>query len=155
MRRSEVPEPLGATRKTSTSFGGNDAGLLVEGDAETVGEIEGFAGGEVFFYGRPQGDLGGVAQQVADDGPFLQGFFDLEQGLSGDEAIADGFIPGLGIFALTYYDIDAIIFLVQRLAGALYAVADDGYYFIFQCLLCFGEREFFAGDYIFFHAAEI
>ena len=51
--------------------------------------------------------------------------------------------------------IDAIVFLVERLAGALYAVADNGYYFIFQYLLCFGERKFFPCYYIFLYSAEI
>ncbi len=99
--------------------------------------------------------MSGVAKQIADDGPFLEGFFDLEEGLAGYEAIADGFIPGLGVLPLTDYNVDAVVFLVESLAGTLYAIADDGYHFVFQNLLCFGEGEFFAGDYIFFHAAEI
>ena len=32
---------------------------------------------------------------------------------------------GFGIFALADDDIDAVLFLVERLAGALHAVADD------------------------------
>ena len=112
-------------------FWRDDAGLFVKGNAEAMGEIEGFARGEVFFYRGPQGDLGGVAQEVADDGAFLKRFFYLEQGLAGYESVADGLVPGFGVLALTDYDIDTIIFLIQRLAGALHAVADDGHYFIF------------------------
>jgi hypothetical protein len=56
---------------------------------------------------------------------------------------------------LTDYYVYTVILLIQRLAGALYAIADDGYYFVLQYLLRFGEREFFAGDYVFFYTAEI
>ncbi len=94
-------------------------------------EVEGFAGGQVFLYGRPQLDLGGVAEEVADDGASLERFFDLEEGFAGDEAVAYCFIPGLGAFPLTYYDVDAVVFLVERLARALDAVADDGDGFVF------------------------
>jgi len=109
----------------------------------------------MFFYSGPQLDLSGVAEQVADDGAFLEGFFDVEQRLAGNESILYGFIPGFGIFPLSYDDIDTIIFLIQRLTRPLDAIADDGYHFIFQYLLCFGEWEFVPGYYIFFHAAEI
>ena len=51
--------------------------------------------------------------------------------------------------------IDTIIFLVQCLAGALHAVADYSYRFIFQNLLCFAEWKFFPCNYVFFHSAEI
>src|SRR5580704_6317037 len=120
-----------------------------------MGEIEGFPGCEVFLYCRPELDLGGVAEEVANDRAFLERFFDFEEGFTGDETVADRFIPGLGIFALSDDDVDTVILLVECLAGALHAIADDGYYFVLQYLLRFGEREFFAGDYILFHTAEI
>ncbi len=146
---------FGGDEENVDILGGDDAGLFVKGDAEAMGEVEGFAGGKVFLYRRPELDLGGVAEEVADDGAFFERFFDLEEGFAGHEAIAYCFIPGLGVFPLTDYDVDAVVFLVERLAGALNAVADDGDGFIFQYLLCFGERKFFAGDYIFFNSAEI
>ena len=96
-----------------------------------MGEVEGFAGGQVFLHRGPQLDLGGVAEEVADDGTSFERFFDLEEGFAGHEAIAYGFIPGLGVFPLTDYDVDAVVFLVERLAGALNAVADDGDGFVF------------------------
>src|ERR1700744_1645934 len=104
-------------------LGGNDAGLFVEGDAEAMGEIERFSGGQVFLHGWPQLDLGGVAQQVADDRAALQGFFDFEQGFAGNEAVSYRFIPGFGVLALTYYNVDAVVFLVECLAGSLDAIA--------------------------------
>src|SRR6185312_39796 len=109
----------------------------------------------MLFNSGPEGDLGSVAEQITNDGSFLESFFDLKEGLAGYEAIADGFIPGLGVFPLTYYDVDTVVFLVKRLARTLYAIADDGYHFVFQNLLCLGEGKFFAGDYILFYTAEI
>jgi len=44
--------------------------------------------------------------------------------------------------------IDAVIFLIERLAGTLNAIADDGHYFVLQYLLCLGEREFFSCYYV-------
>ncbi len=52
-------------------------------------------------------------------------------------------------------DVDAVVALVERLTGALHAVADDGHGFVLQDLLGLGQGKFFAGDDIFYGAAEV
>ena len=49
----------------------------------------------------------------------------------GDPTVGDGFVPGLGVLALTNDDVETVVAQVQRLARALYPVADDGDRFVF------------------------
>src|SRR5579872_4172910 len=97
-----------------------------------MGKIQSLPGSQVFFDRGPELDLGGVAEEVTNDRAAFQGFFDLEQGFARDEAVTNRFIPGFGILPLSDNDIYAVILLVQRLAGALDAIPDDGDGLIFQ-----------------------
>ena len=120
-----------------------------------MGEVERLARGEVFFDDGPYGDLPGVGQQVLDDRGALGGLLDVEERFARHPAVGDGLVPALGAFALADDDVEAVVAEVQRLAGALHAVADDGDGLVFEDLEGFFQGEFFAGYDVLFDAAEI
>jgi hypothetical protein len=74
----------------------------------------------------PRLGLGGVGEQVHDNGALGDGLIDLEQVLAGDPAVLDGVLPGLALLADTDDDVEAVVAEVQALAVALRAVADEG-----------------------------
>ena len=61
---------------------GDDVGVLLVDDGETVGEVEGLALGDERGDGRPGGRLGGVGEEVHDDGTTIDGLLDGEEGLA-------------------------------------------------------------------------
>ena len=118
-------------------------------------EIKRLTGREVFFHCWPQLQLRGIAEQIANDGAAFQRRFDLEQRLAGHKAVGDGLVPRLGVLTLAHDHVDAIVTLIERLPGPLYAIANNGDRFVLQDSLCFGQWKFFAGDDIFYRAAKV
>ena len=57
--------------------------------------------------------------------------------------------------ALAYDDVEAVVAQVERLSGALYAVADDGDRLVFEDFACLLQWKLFAGDDGFVYTAEI
>ena len=82
--------------------------------------------GELGLDVRPSLGLGGVGEQVHDDGALGDGLVDLEQVLAGDPAILEGLLPRLAVLADTDDDVEAVVAEVEALAVALRAVADEG-----------------------------
>ena len=79
--------------------------------------------------------LGGVGEQVHDDGALGDGLVDLEEVLAGNPAILDGVVPGLAVLADTDDDVQAVVTEVEALAVTLRAVADEGEGVVLEVLL--------------------
>ena len=134
--------------------GRDDAGALLVGDAEAMGEIQGLARGQVLLHGGPDRDLGRIGDQELDDGAFLAGLLDLEEVHARDPAVGDGLVIRLAL-ALADDDVEAVVFQVQGLSGALDAVADDGDGFVLQDFACVFQGEFLAGHDVLVDTAKI
>ena len=132
----------------------DDAGAVVEGDAEAVGEVERLAGGQVLLDHGPLRDLGGVGKEVFDHGRLLAGLLDAEEGLAGHPAVRDSLVVGLA-GALANDDVDAVVLEVQGLSGALDAIADHGDNLVLKDFTGFFNRKLIAGDDVLDHSAEI
>jgi hypothetical protein len=85
-----------------------------------------FTLGELWLDGGPGLALGGIAEEVHDDGAAADGLVDLEEVLAGDPAVLNGVLPGLAILAHTNDDVQAVVAKVEALAVTLRAVADEG-----------------------------
>lgn len=73
----------------------------------------------------------------------------------GTQPSAHGPFPTAGALALAYDDVEAVVAQVERLSGALYAVADDGDRLVFEDFACLLQWKLFAGDDGFVYTAEI
>ena len=91
--------------------------------------------GQLGLDGGPGLGLGGVAEQVHDDGAAGDGLVDLEEVLAGDPAILLGVLPGLAVLPDADDDVQAVVAQVQALAVALGAVADEGEGVVLEVLL--------------------
>src|SRR3569623_70358 len=118
--------PLGGDEDHVDVLGRHLAGLGVVDDAEAVGEVQRLALGQERLQGRPEVLLAGVAEQVLDDRAALGRLLEGEQGLARLPAVLDGLVPGARLLALADDDVAAVVLHVERLAGALDAVAQDG-----------------------------
>ena len=119
-----------------------------------MGEVQGLPRGQMLLHRGPDGDLGRIGNQELDDGALLAGLLDLEEVHARDPAVRDGLVIRLAL-ALADDDVEAVVFQVQGLSGALDAVADDGDGFVLQDFACFFEGELFAGHDILVDTAEI
>lgn len=70
--------------------------------------------------------LGGIGEQVHDNGGLANGLVDIEQVLAGDPAILLGVLPRGTALSYTDDDVQAVVAEVKTLAVALGAVADEG-----------------------------
>lgn len=70
--------------------------------------------------------LGGVGEQIHDDGALRDGLVDVEQILAGDPAVLDSLLPRSAILSHTDDDVQAVVAEVETLAVTLGAVADEG-----------------------------
>ena len=123
-------------------------------DGEAVGEVEGLAGGEVRFDGRPKLHLCSVGEEHADDGSFLSGFFEREESLARHPSVSDGFFVGLAL-TLSDDDVETVVAEVAGLSGTLDAIAEYGDGLVLQDFTCFFERKLLAGHHFFNDAAKI
>lgn len=79
--------------------------------------------------------LGGVGEQVHDDGGLANVLVDVEEVLAGDPAILDGLLPRSTVLADTDDDVEALVAEVEALAVALGAVADEGQSVVLEVVL--------------------
>ena len=91
--------------------------------------------GQLGLDSGPSLGLGGVAEQVHDDGAAGDGLIDLEEVLAGDPAVLLGILPGLAVLPHADDDVQAIVAQVQALAVTLRAVADEGEGVVLEVLL--------------------
>lgn len=144
--RTVRPEPLGAQRMTSMSLGTSTLvrslktgekpwekyrvwqGVVSVGSRRVpcTRQVTYLALDELGLDGGPRLGLGGVGEQVHDDGAAGDGLVDIEQVLAGDPAVLLGVLPRLAVLPDTNDDVEAVIAEVQALAVALGAVADEG-----------------------------
>lgn len=91
-----------------------------------MGEVEGLALGDQRSDLGPGLRLGGVGEQVHDDGAPVDGLWDVEEGLSWDPSVLLSLLPGLTALSDTDDDFDTVVSGVEGLAVTLGAVADHG-----------------------------
>lgn len=96
--------------------------------------------GQLGLDGGPGLRLGGVAEQVHDDGTAGDGLVDIEEVLARDPAILHGVLPGLAVLADTDDDVEAVVAQVEALAVALGAVANEGEGVVLEVVLETGEE---------------
>jgi hypothetical protein len=84
---------------------------------------------------RPGLGLGGVGEQVHDDGGLANGLVNIEQVLAGDPAVGLGLLPRGAVLSYTDDDVQAIVAEVETLAVTLRTVADEGEGVVLEVLL--------------------
>ena len=99
--------------------------------------------GEHGLDARPGLLLGGVTEQVHDDGTLLDGLVNLEKVDAGLPAILDGLLPAGAVFSDTNDDVEAVVAEVEALAVTLGAVADEGEGVVLEVLLGDGQSHVF------------
>lgn len=100
-----------------------------------MGEVESLALGDLGLESGPGLTLGGVGEQVHDDGALLDGGGDVEEVLAGHPAVLDGLLPRGAVLAHADDDVEAVVAQVEALAVALRAVADEGERVVLEVLL--------------------
>ena len=88
--------------------------------------------------------LGGVTEEVHDNGSLLDSLVDLEEVYAGLPAVLDGLLPGSTIFPDTDNDVQAVVAEVEALAVTLGAVADEGEGVVLEVLLEGGQSRIFS-----------
>ena len=126
---------LGGDKNDIDVGGGNDVGVLLEDDGETVGEVESLALGEERGNGGPCLGLRCVGEEVHDDGALVDGLFNGEEGLAGDPSIFNSLLPALAALADTNNDVEAVVTGIQTLSVALRAIADEVEGVVFEVVL--------------------
>ena len=91
--------------------------------------------GELGLDGGPGLALGGITEQVHDDGTAGDGLVDLEEVLAGDPAILLGVLPRLAVLSDADDDVETIVTEVETLAVTLGAVADEGESVVLEVVL--------------------
>lgn len=79
--------------------------------------------------------LGGVREEVHDNGTLLDSLVNLEKVDAGLPAILDGLLPAGAVFPDTNNDVEAVVAEVEALAVTLGAVADEGEGVVLEVLL--------------------
>jgi hypothetical protein len=131
--------------------GGNlDLGEVLEDGGEAVGEVESltqlvcrpcvcdgcaYLALELGLDLGPGLGLGGVGEQVHDDGGLANGLVDVEEVLAGDPAILEGLLPRGTVLSYTDDDVQAVVTEVETLAVTLRAVADESKGVVLEVLL--------------------
>jgi hypothetical protein len=131
---------LGSNEDNVNILGGNNVGVILVDDGETVREVESLALGDERSNGGPGLGLGSVGEEVHDDGTSVDGLLDGEESFAGNPTILNGLPPGLAILADTDDDIETIVAGVQTLAVALRTVANEGEGIVLEVVLELGKR---------------
>lgn len=79
--------------------------------------------------------LGGITEEVHDNGTLLDSLVNLEKVDAGLPAILDGLLPASAVLADTDNDVQAVVAEVEALAVALGAVANEGEGVVLEVLL--------------------
>lgn len=153
-RADSAARTLGSAQDDINVLGNIDLGEVLEDGGEAVREVQSLesrlvgcewpsfqflkaylALGQLGLDGGPGLGLGGVGEQVHDDGTAGDGLVDLEEVLAGDPAVLLGVLPGLAVLSDTDDDVEAVVAEVKALAVALRAVADEGQGVVLEVLL--------------------
>lgn len=151
---------LGGDEDDVNVGGDLDVSAVLEDGGETVGEVESLQyvsvlcrvmlwrkSAEVWVFSThlalgehglevgPGLLLGGVTEEVHDNGTSLHSLVDLEEVDAGLPAVLDGLLPGSTIFPDTDNDVQAVVAEVEALAVTLGAVADEGHGVVLEVLL--------------------
>ena len=135
-------------------FGRHHARAVGPGDCKSMGEVEGFAFGEMRLYHGPLAHNGGIGEQAHYDCAAFAGFFNREKSLARHPSVVDGFFECLAL-TLAHDNVEAVVAQVQALSGALHAVADNGDSLVFEHFAGFVESKFLAGHDGFFNTAKV
>ncbi len=135
--------------------GRDDTGLVLVDDGEAVREVKRVARLQAGLDLGPHGHLTGVGEQVLDHRGALGGFLRGKQGLTGDEAVGQGAVPGFSALALADNHAQAVVAHVEGLARALDAVAHDGDHLGRQHRARLLQGKFIFRHHFFRHSAEI
>lgn len=84
---------------------------------------------------RPGLALGGVTEEVHDDGSLANGLVHLEEVLAGHPAVLLSLLPGLSVLAHTDDDVEAVVTEVKTLTVTLGSVADQGESVVLEVVL--------------------
>lgn len=126
---------LGGNEDNIDTLGDVNLGEVLEDGGETVGEVESLALSDEGLDGGPGLRLGGIGEQVHDDGTLLNGGVDIEQVLAGDPAILNGLLPRSTILTDTDNDVQTVVTQVQTLTVTLGTVTDEGQSVVLEVLL--------------------
>jgi hypothetical protein len=163
-RADSAARALGGDEDNVNVVGDLDVGAVLEDGGETVGEVEGLRRALVFCFcfggkcglstylalgehgldARPGLLLGGVTEQVHDDGTLLDSLVNLEKVDARLPAILDGLLPAGAVFSDTNDDVEAVVAEVEALAVTLGAVADEGEGVVLEVLLEGGQSRAFS-----------
>lgn len=100
-----------------------------------LGESTYLALDELRLDGGPGLRLGGVGEQVHDDGAAGDGLIDIEEVLAGDPAILLSILPRLAVLSDTDDDVQAVVAKVETLTVALRTVANEGKSVVLEVVL--------------------
>jgi hypothetical protein len=158
-RADGAARALGGDEDHVNVGGDLDVGAVLEDGGETVGEVEGLQGmlvcalwyigadvpGNIFLTHLALGEhglevrpgllLGGVTEEVHDNGSLLHSLVNLEEVDAGLPAILDGLLPAGTIFPDTDNDVQAVVAKVEALAVTLGSVADHGHSVVLEVFL--------------------
>lgn len=126
---------LGGAEHDVDVLGGDDASVVLEDDGETVGDVEGLAGGEVGLDLVPGELLASVGEEVHDDGTLVEGLIDLEEVLALDPAVVKSLLPRATGLADTDDHGHAVVAEVEGLATALGTVSEHAEGVVLEHLL--------------------
>ena len=126
---------LGGDEDDIDVLGDIDVGDALEDGGETVGEVQSLALGDLGLDSGPGLALGGVTEEVHDDGTLGDGLVDLEQVLAGNPAVLYSILPRLTVLSDTDDDVQTVVAEVETLAVTLRAVADEGKGVVLEVLL--------------------
>ena len=117
-------------------------------------EIEGGSLLQVIADDRPLVLLSRIAEQVLDNSSPPDGFGDIEQGLSGLQAILFGQLPAGAVLANTHAHLNAVVAHIVRLAAPLDSVTDHGDRLLAENLAQLGRRKILPLNDLFLHSTD-
>jgi hypothetical protein len=117
---------LGSDEDNVNVLGGDNAGLVGVNDRETVSKVKSLALGDEGLNLLPSLGLGGIREQVHDDGTLVDSLGDIEQSLSWNPTVLDSLLPRSTVLTDTDDNVQALVTSVEGLTVTLRAVTDHG-----------------------------
>lgn len=106
------------------TFRGDNLGLILVNNGETVREVKGLSWGQERSHLGPDSLLVSIRKQVHDDGSLLGSLQDGEQVLSGNPSFFDSLLESLTL-TLTNDNIDTVVTKVESLTTTLRTITKD------------------------------
>lgn len=126
---------LGSNEDDINVLRGNNVGVLLVDNRETVSKVESLALGDKRSNLVPGLRLSGVGEKVHDDGTLVDGLRDVEESLSGNPTVLLSLLPRLTTLSHTDNDLKAVVTGVEGLTVTLRAIADHGKSVILEVVL--------------------